>query len=263
MKYVCPKWSKRLSSISRQPEVQCMEFFQKYLNTSSPTAVTSAWSLSERSSTVLARLGERSLSGVPTGKNTPNGVGSGDAGGHAKSTSLNISRSVTTEHLPQVALSAEHRLPRFLTNKLTSSSRVKKCATALTRRHYVPLKRRKPTDKWHGVVSQKNGVLKHTAVKSSKLARSQWCAGTPSHWKKTSVSKLQIQLQPVPAEKCSENYDVVKQSAYQVADRGPRQWPHDTKPNADAQGNFASTFAGYIGIIHCADTSWHWTHPQA
>jgi len=68
-KNVCHKWSKRLSSISRQPEVQCMEFFQKYLNMSSPTAVTSAWSISERSSTVLARLGKRFLLGVPTGGN--------------------------------------------------------------------------------------------------------------------------------------------------------------------------------------------------
>ena len=44
MKNVCNKWSKRLSSLSRQREVQCMEFFQKYLNTStsSSNAVTSA-----------------------------------------------------------------------------------------------------------------------------------------------------------------------------------------------------------------------------
>lgn len=159
--------------------------------------------------------------------------------------------------------SPQNRLPRFLTNNVTASSRVKSCATSWTRRHYVPLKRRDPIGKWHGVVSQKNGVLKHTAVKSSKLVCSRWCAGHPSYWNKTSVSKLQIQLQPVPAEKFSENYDAVKQSAFQVAHRGSRQWPHDTIPNADAQGSFASTFADCIKIIHCADMSWHWTHPQA
>jgi hypothetical protein len=46
----------------------------------------------------------------------------------------------------------------------------------------------------------------------------------------TSASQLEAHLQAAPAEQFPENHDIVEQSACQVSDKGPRQWPRRYQP---------------------------------
>jgi hypothetical protein len=56
-----------------------------------------------------------------------------------------------------------------------------------------------------------------------------------------------------PVEPFPENRDIVQQSACQVADRGPRQFPDNFRPNADAETDLTDKFVGGIRIIPCPE----------
>jgi hypothetical protein len=69
----------------------------------------------------------------------------------------------------------------------------------------------------------------------------------------TSTSQLEAHIQTATVEQFEESRDIFEQSAFRVADRGPRHIPNNSSPNADAEEELISTFTNTMRIIACPE----------
>jgi hypothetical protein len=71
----------------------------------------------------------------------------------------------------------------------------------------------------------------------------------------TSASQLEGRLLAAQVERFPENRDIVERADCQIADRGPRQFPDDVWPNAEAEADLIPTFADSVRIVPCPEVT--------